>query len=178
MAGDVFSFSPLVKRERNGNFAPWKEKDLYTREAAITHEQGDHNTGPSVPEGEAFLSSLWRKGKQSLSWIGSGDYLNECNTVSWTSSYLLESFLMTELMISIYPIVGLIMLKVGHKIWEAPSVPPVNSYLGPAQWSLMMISLCREIWEHSHELLCSYPYCPEQNTVGGRTAHSKTESST
>ena len=68
-----------------------------------------------MPEGEAFLSSLRRKGKQSLPWIGSGDYLNECNTVSWTSRYLLESSLMTELMISIYPVVGLIMIKVEHE---------------------------------------------------------------
>lgn len=154
------------------------KRPLYSRSSSNLTEQGDHKTGPSVPEGEAYLSSLWRKGKQSLSWIASGDYLNECNTVSWTSRYLLESSLMTELMISIYPIAGLIVIKVEHEFWEAASVAPVNSYPGPAQWSLVR-SLCREPPEHIYELLCSSPYCPgEQNTVGDRTARSKTESST
>ena len=116
MAGDVFSFGPLVKGERNGNFASWKEKDLYTREAAVTSQCKVTITQVQVCQREKHSYLLYEEKESNLlPWIGSGDYLNEHNTVSWTSRYLLESSLMIELMISIYPIVGLIMIKVEHE---------------------------------------------------------------
>lgn len=85
---------------------------------------------------------------------------------------------MIELMIIICPIVGLIMLKVGHKIWaEAASVPPIDSVL--TQHSDLQQCLYAE--NHQTTLMSYVPIHTAQggqNVVGHRTAPSKTEGST
>lgn len=159
MAGDLFSFSALVTRERNGNSPSRRKKTLtlekqqYPHRAKWPQHRSKLVTGWGIP----IFSRKKRKPTLVLDWV------------LWLSQWMQSSFWDFNLFARVilddraydnylsysrfnYAQGGTQDLSRGSicaSYWQCPN---------PAQWSPAM-SLCRESPDHINEL-CPYPYCP------------------